>query len=180
MRLNKLFLGDNTVVDIKTSETLDEIKFKLASRYDVSKRDPTVRLPFENDDFAPGYVFFMKGDALKIYFSNDVNRKVGHSFSLIYPYFTARITDNGDRRIIKGAIGLPEWTYISVLLFPFILAVLFFIKLTQEEIDGIDIPLYAVSFSFIISLVNLYRTKNKAREMAEEIDRVFSNLRVGL
>jgi len=53
----------------------------------------------------------MKNDGLEIHFSKNLNRNVRYSFQVAYPWFTGSIIDTGDSRIIKGKIGLPEWTY---------------------------------------------------------------------
>lgn len=179
MTLNKLFLGDNSVVDLTTKETVDEIKLKLASRYSKSRLDPLYRFPEENEDFTTSYVHFIKSDMLKIYFSKDLNRKVRHSFQVAYPWFTGNIIDTGDSRIIKGKIGLPEWTYCFILLW-FAFFTYIYIGWTikgENEFRQGDIAIYFILFGLITSLIGLIRTRKKVYEMRDEIDRVFSNAR---
>jgi len=179
MTLNKLFLGDNSVVDLTTNETIDEIKIKLASRYSKSRLDPLYRLPKENEDFTTSYVYFIRSDGLKIYFSKDLNRKVRHSFQVAYPWFTGNIIDTGDSRIIRGKIGLPEWTYYFTLLWLAFFTYIFIgwsIKGESEFRQG-DIAIYFILFGLIAFLFGLIRTRKKVDEMRDEIDRAFSNAR---
>ena len=78
MTLNKLFLGDNSVVDITTEQTVDEIKLKLATRYQVTRLNPKSYFSEEYDDFSSVYVYHVKKEFLKIFFTKDLNRKVRH------------------------------------------------------------------------------------------------------
>ncbi|HTE29374.1 MAG TPA: hypothetical protein VK666_03310, partial [Chryseolinea sp.] len=73
MTLNKLFLGDNSVVDIVTEDTVDEIKLKLATRYQVSPLNPKSYFPVEHDDFSSAYVYHTKKDYLKLFFAKGLN-----------------------------------------------------------------------------------------------------------
>lgn len=177
MTLNKLFLGDNSVVDLTTNETVDEIKLKLASRYSKSRLDPLYRFPEDNEDFTTSYVHFIKNGRLKIYFSKDLNRRVRHSFQVTYPWFTGDIIDTGDSRLIKGNIGLPEWTFYFTLIWFAFFGFIFYIGWTKGETDGIEIPLYFILFGLLAFLIGLVRTRNKVDEMRREIDRVFSTAR---
>lgn len=177
MTLNKLFLGANSVVDLTTNVTVDEIKLKLDSRYSKSRLDPLYRFPEENEDFTTSYVHFIKKGRLKIYFSKDLNRKVKHNFQVAYPWFTGDIIDMGDTRKIKGKIGLPESTFYFTLLWFAFFGFIFYIGWTKAETDWIEIPLYFILFGLITFLVGLIRTRNKVDEMRDEIDRVFSNAR---
>ena len=178
MTLNKLFLGDNSVVDLTTKETVGEIKLKLASRYSKARHDPLFRFPGEFEDFSTQYVHFISKNEFKIYFSKDLNRKVRHSFQVAYPWFVGNIIDTGDLRIIRGKIGLPEWTFYFSVLWFVSFGFIYFINLTNERTVGPpEIPLYFLLFGLITSLIGLIRTRNKVDEMRNEIDRVFSNAR---
>jgi hypothetical protein len=179
MTLNKLFLGDNSVVDITTKETVDEIKLKLAIRYQVSRLNPKSYFPEEHDDFSSGYAYHIKKDFLKIFFAKDLNRKVRHSFQLVYPWFTGQIVDNGNSRIIKGKIGLPEWTYTTTILW-FAFFIFIYVGWTIEGEgrfkDG-EVALYFILFGLLSLLIMLVRTRKKVDEMRDEIDRVLLNTR---
>jgi len=179
MTLNKLFLGDNSVVDITTKETVDEIKLKLATRYQVSRLNPKSYFAEEHDDFTSGYIYHIKKDFLKIFFAKDLNRKVRHSFQLVYPWFTGQIVDNGNSRIIKGKIGLPEWTYYTMILwfafFTFIYGG-WTIEGEGRFKDG-EVALYFILFGLLSLLIMLVRTRKKVDEMRDEIDRALLNAR---
>jgi hypothetical protein len=178
MTLNKLFLGDNSVVDITTEETVDEIKMKLATRYERSRLNPKSYFPEEHDDFDSAYVYHIKKDLLKIFFAKDLNRKLRHSFQLVYPWFTGQIIDNGNSRIIKGKIGLPEWTYYSTILWlAFFISI--YVGLTikgENQFKDGEISLYFILFGLVSLLIMLVRTRKKVDEMKDEIDRVFSHV----
>lgn len=179
MTLNKLFLGDNSVVDITTEETVDEIKMKLATRYQSSRLNPKSYFPEEHDDFSTAYVYNVRKDSFKLFFGKDLNRKVRHSFQLVYPWFTGQIVDNGNSRIIKGKIGLPQWTYYSTILwFAFFtyIYVGWTIKGDDQFKDG-EVALYFILFGLLSLLIMLFRTRKKVDKMRGEIDRVFSNAR---
>jgi hypothetical protein len=177
MTLNKLFLGDNSVVNVSTRETMDEIKLKLASRYQKSRLDPKIRFPEEHPDYTTSYVFFVQRNELKIYFSKHLNRKMSHNFQVTYPWFTGNIIDTGDSRTIKGEIGIPAWTFYLTLLWFAFFGFIFYTGWTKGETDGIDIPLYFLLFGLIAFLIGLMRTRKKVEQMRDEIDRVFSNAR---
>ena len=179
MILNKLFLGNNSVVDIRTKETVDEIKLKLATRYQVSRLNPESYLPEEHDDFGSTYIYHMKKDVLRICFAKDSNRKVRHSFQLVYPRFTGQIVDNGNSRLVKGNIGLPEWTYYTMILwfafFTFIYGG-WTIEGEGRFKDG-EVALYFILFGLVSLLIMLVRTRNKVDKMKDEIDRALLNAR---
>jgi len=177
MTLNELFFGDNSVVDIATSETVDEIKLKLATKYQVTRRNPKGFFPEEHDDFSAAYVYYIKKGCIRIFFAKDLNRKVRHSFQVAYPWFTGEIIDTGDSRIIKGKIGLPEWTFYFTLLWLAFFGFICYIAWTNGETEGIEIPLCFILFGLITFLIGLVRTRNKVDEMRDELDRVFSNAR---
>ncbi|NOS92882.1 MAG: hypothetical protein HOP30_13240 [Cyclobacteriaceae bacterium] len=179
MTLNKLFLGDNSVVDIVTEDTVDEIKLKLATRYQVSRLNPKSYFPVEHDDFSSSYVYHTKKEYLKIFFAKDLNRKVRHSFQLVYPWFTGQIVENGNSRVVRGRIGLPEWTYYSTIIWFAFFTFIYFgwtIKGDDQFKDG-EVALYFILFGLISLLIMLVRTRKKVDEMRDEIDRVFSNAR---
>jgi hypothetical protein len=179
MTLNSLFLGDNSVVDLATKDTVDVIKLKLASRYSRSRLDPKMRFPEEHEDFGSDYVYYVKKDGLEIHFAKDLNWRVRHSFQLTYPWFTGQIIDHGDLRFIKGKIGLPEWTYYFTLLWFSFFAFIYIgwtIKGESEFRQG-DVALYFILFGLLTYLIGLIRTRKKVVELREEIDRVFSNAR---
>jgi hypothetical protein len=178
MTLNQLFLGDNSVVDFTTKETIDEIKLKLAYRYSRSRLDPKFRFPEEHEDYSAGFVYTINRSELKVYFSKDLNRKVRHSFQTAYPWFSGNIIDRGDSRIIKGQIGLPEWTYYLTLLWFAFFGFIYFVSLSSADIEGpITIPLYFIIFGLVSTLIGLIRTRKKVNEMVDELQRVFSNAR---
>ena len=177
MTLNKLFLGNNSVVDITTAETIDEIKMKLATRYQTSRLNPRNSLPEEHEDFTTSYVYHVRKDSLRLFFAKDLNRKMRHSFQLVYPWFSGQIVDNGNFRLIKGKIGLPEWTYYTTILW-FALLTFIYVGWTingESRFKDGEIALYFILFSLLAFLINIARTRKKVDEMREEIDQVLSN-----
>lgn len=179
MTLNEIFLGNNSVVDIVTEETVHEIKLKLAARYQVSRLSPKSYFPLGHDDFSSAYVYHIKKDYPRIFFAKDLNRKVRHSFQLVYPWFTGQIVDNGSSRIIKGRIGLPEWIYYSTILW-FAFFTFIYVGWTikgEDQFKGGEAGLYFILFGLLSLLIMLVRTRKKVDEMRDEIDRVLSNVR---
>lgn len=175
MTLNTIFLGHNSVVDIKTKETIEGIKLKLASRYNTDRYDPKNRFPGDSNDFSTKYVYYLKKNELKIYFSKDLNRKIRHDYQGTYPWFVGHIFENGDSRLIKGKIGLPEWRYYFIL-FWFAFFTLVYINWTIKEESDFwkgEIAIYFLLFGLISLFFGLVHLRKKVSEMRDELDRVF-------
>ena len=168
MILNKFFFGENSAVEIKTTETLDEVKSKLSSKYIFCTVDPKKQLGgFERDqDFTTEYVYYLKNKNLRIYFSKALNRKFVSIFSTPYPSFDGELIDHGDHRLIKGVIVPSYWTY-SV-----IFAILWhaFVVYAAVSRNPDPIPLCLLCVGLISSLIYIIRVKKYVDILSDEIE----------
>lgn len=179
MMMNKLFLGHNSVVEITTKETVDEIRRRLATRYPFIRENPKAYfsrgyLLREEEDFGGNYVYRLRKNTISLFFAADLNRTWGHSFQVTYPWFTGNIVDLGDTRLIKGKIGLPEWTYYFTVLWFLIFGFAYAGGSPEKNGETSDIPLYFILFGLITLLIGIVRTRRKVDEMRDEIDQLFS------
>ena len=175
--LNRLFLGQNSQIDITVDKAFDQIKSDLSKKLDNRKTDYTSRIANDYSDVTTKFIYSKNGTSLTIHFSKDMKSKFRNSFQAIYPWFKGTIHGTEKESIIKGRIGIPEWVWWFQI-FWFLTFGYIYIGWTKDENsfpDG-DIALYFILIGLLVFLVNLVTIRNRVDTLREEIDDILGTV----
>ena len=167
MILYKILYGENSIVDITTTNTVDELKIKLASSY-PARTHPW--LSEEQHDSPSNYIYSIKNNSFKIYFS----KQFGFGFNKNYPSFAGKIIDRGDERVIQGRIGASKWNIYLIIFWVVLMSLGCGYAITQRGYrNDAGVFLYLLPFLFLSFLLSLVAMRKKITVMKAEIDRLF-------
>ncbi len=103
-------------MEIVISRTVDEIMFGLSPDFYKTPDIPIFSMPEEYKGGKAKYVYYLKKDRLKIFYSDHFKTRYAYLPKGIYPYFNGRIVDNGNERVIRGKFVAPVKFYILSIL----------------------------------------------------------------